>query len=313
MIPVFNEDESIPLFFRTTSQVLDNAQLSFEMIFVNDGSVDDTHACLLEMARGNDGIRVVNLSRNFGKEVALTAGIDHCIGDVIIPMDVDLQDPPELIPLFVERWRDGYDVVYGARNSRKQDSYSKRASATWFYRIFNRLANVRIPEDAGDFRLLDRRVADVVRQMPERNRFMKGIFSWAGFRTTSISYDRPQRAVGATKWNYWRLWNLALEGIVNFSSAPLRVWSYLGATIALLSFAYGAFIVLRTLILGIDLPGYASLMAAILFLGGMQILSVGIIGEYISRIFTEVKARPMYVVESIYPPEPYPTRQDIPE
>lgn len=310
VVPVFNEEESIALFVETTRKVLKSAQLSFEIIFVNDGSVDDTFKCLIKAADDDGSIQIVNLSRNFGKELALTAGIDHCRGDVIIPMDVDLQDPPDLIPLFVERWREGYDVVYGARTSREKDSYSKRASAVGFYRVFNRLANVKIPDDAGDFRLLDRRVADVIRQMPERNRFMKGIFAWAGFRTTSISYERPQRAAGSTKWNYWRLWNLALEGIINFSSTPLRIWTYIGATIALISFSYGAFIALRTIIFGIDLPGYASLMVAILFLGGIQILSIGIIGEYISRIFIEVKARPMYVVDSIYPPEPPSPRAD---
>jgi glycosyltransferase involved in cell wall biosynthesis len=217
-------------------------------------------------------------------------------------MDVDLQDPPELIPRFLERWRDGYDVVYGVRTCRKYDTFTKRASAAWFYRLFNRLSDLHIPENAGDFRLIDRRVADILRRLPERNRFMKGLFSWVGFRSIGVPYERPARASGRTKWSHWRLWNFALDGLISFSTMPLRVWTYVGSLVAALSFAYGSFIVIRTLVLGVDLPGYASLLTTVLFLGGVQLLSIGVIGEYLGRLFIEVKARPLYIVESTYPP-----------
>jgi glycosyltransferase involved in cell wall biosynthesis len=217
-------------------------------------------------------------------------------------MDVDLQDPPEVIPEFVEKWREGYDVVYGVRSSRKHDGRMKRTTAALFYSIFNALSPLHMPDNAGDFRLIDRRVADVIRQMPERNRFMKGLFAWVGFSSIGVPYERPQRAAGSTKWNIWSLWNFALDGLFSFSTLPLRVWTYIGGIVALLAFAYGSFIVVRTLILGVVIPGYASLLTVVLFLGGVQLLSIGVLGEYLGRLFIEVKARPLYVVESIYPP-----------
>lgn len=310
VVPVFNEQDTVGLFVETTCGVLEAHDLNFEIVFVNDGSRDETFDSLVQRAAADKRITVINLSRNFGKEAALSAGIDHAVGDVLIPMDVDLQDPPALIPIFLQRWREGYDVVYGVRASRKHDQLSKRTSAVWFYRAFNRLSQLKIPENAGDFRLIDRRVADVLRRMPERNRFMKGMYSWVGFRSMEVPYERPPRAAGRTKWNHWTLWNFALDGLVSFSTLPLRVWSYIGAIVALLSFAYGSFIVIRTLLLGIDLPGYASLLTTVLFLGGVQLLSIGVIGEYLGRLFIEVKGRPLYVVESIYSPVVPPTVAD---
>ena len=217
-------------------------------------------------------------------------------------MDVDLQDPPELIPEFLNRWREGYDVVYGVRSCRRYDSMAKRTTAALFYRIFSRLSHLQVPDNAGDYRLIDRRVAEVIRQMPEQNRYMKGLFAWVGFKSVGVPYERPKRAAGITKWGNWRLWNFALDGIFSFSTLPLRVWTYVGGIVAVLSFAYGSFIIIRTLMLGIDIPGYASLLTVVLFLGGLQLLSIGVLGEYLGRLFIEVKGRPLYVIESTYPP-----------
>ncbi len=304
IVPVFNEEESVGIFIDTVNRILDAEDIEFEFIFVNDGSTDNTKSRLQELAGKDSCIRIVNLSRNFGKEAALTAGIDHARGDIMVPIDVDLQDPPEIIPRLIERWREGYDVVYGLRASRKNDAWGKRATAGLFYRLFNRFSPIHMPNNVGDFRLFDRRVAEVLRRLPERNRFMKGLFAWAGFRSIDVPYERNSRRSGVTKWNYWRLWNFALDGIVGFTTVPLRVWSYLGFIVAMFSFLYGIFLITRTLMLGIDVPGYASIMTVILFLGGMQLLSIGILGEYLGRIMVEVKGRPIYVVESLYPKEP---------
>lgn len=243
---------------------------------------------------------MANLTRNFGKEAALTAGIDQAKGDAVIIMDVDLQDPPELILDFLAKWHEGYDVVYGKRIIRDSDSLAKRASANWFYKLFNKVSPVKIPENAGDFRLMDRRVVEVVKRLHERNRFMKGMFAWVGFRSTGVPYTRKPRPAGQTKWNYWKLWNFALDGLVGFSTAPLRIWMYFGAIVAIIAFLYSLFIVAKVIIFGIDVPGYASLMTAILFFGGVQLLSLGVVGEYLGRLFTEVKGRPVYVMENVY-------------
>lgn len=301
IVPVYNEEESVSIFFATIQKVFFENNISFEVVFIDDGSDDRTLEKLLELADTKANIRIVSLSRNFGKETALTAGIDYAHGDIMIPIDVDLQDPPEVIPQFMEKWRDGYDVVYGTRIARRHDSLHKRTSAVWFYRIFNKLSRIKIPENAGDFRLIDRKVADVLRQIPERNRFMKGLFAWVGFKSVSVPYERPARVAGTSSWNNWKLWNFALDGLVSFSTIPLRVWTYLGLIVAAISFLYGLYIISRTLILGIDLPGYPSLLTIILFLGGIQLTSIGIIGEYLGRLFIEVKARPLYVVDTVYP------------
>ncbi len=299
IVPVLNEEESIGLFLERVEATL-GRDVSLEYVFVNDGSVDGTLRCLLEAGRPGRLLRIVSLSRNFGKEAALTAGIDHAQGDVLVPIDVDLQDPPEVILKFIARWQEGYDVVFGLRMSRAADGALKRWSAGLFYRLFNRFSSTRIPPNAGDFRLFDKRVAAVLRHLPERNRFMKGLFAWAGFKTACVPYERPARAAGTTKWNYWRLWNFALDGIVGFSTLPLRTWSYVGAVTSLLAFLYAAFIVARTLLHGADVPGYASLVTIVLFLGGLQLLSVGVMGEYIGRLITEVKGRPIYVVDRVH-------------
>jgi len=304
VVPVFNEEESVALYVQTTRSVLETAGLEFEIIFINDGSLDGTMQRLMELAEADKRIHVINLSRNFGKELALTAGIDHAIGDVLVPMDVDLQDPPEIIPKFLDKWREGYDVVYGVRSCRKYDSVAKRTTAALFYGIFNWVSPLQVPENAGDFRLIDRRVADVIRQMPERNRFMKGLFAWVGFNSVGVPYERPQRAAGSTKWGSWRLWNFALDGLFSFSTLPLRVWTYIGGIVAFFSFFYGSFIVILALTKGIDIPGYASLLTVVLFLGGLQLLSIGVLGEYLGRLFIEAKGRPLYVIESVYPPLP---------
>ncbi|MGQ0585513.1 MAG: glycosyltransferase family 2 protein [Reyranella sp.] len=300
VVPVFDEDESVDLFIDTVVPILDRDRLHFEIVFVNDGSRDDTLARLLDRSAADRRIRVVNLSRNFGKEAALTAGIDHARGDVLIPIDIDLQDPPDLVGAFMARWREGYDIVYGVRSTRHADTAAKRMSASWFYWVFNSMSPVRIPANVGDFRLVDRRAVEVLRQLPERNRFMKGLFAWVGFNSIGVPYERPQRAAGSTKFNFWRLWNFALDGVVSFSTAPLRAWFYVGVVIAAVSVLYAFFIITRVLILGIDTPGYASLLIAVLLMGAIQLLSLGIIGEYLGRLFLEVKGRPIYVVEGVY-------------
>jgi polyisoprenyl-phosphate glycosyltransferase len=300
VVPVFNEEESIDLFLDTVLPLMERDRFRFDIVFVNDGSRDNTLARLLNRAALDGRLRIVNLSRNFGKEAALTAGIDHARGDVIVPMDIDLQDPPELIEPFMAKWREGYDIVYGVRTQRAWDTTAKRVSAGWFYRIFNSLSPVRIPENVGDFRLVDRRAIEVLRQLPERNRFMKGLFAWVGFNAIGVPYERPQRAAGSSKFNLWRLWNFALDGVVSFSTAPLRAWFYVGVVIAAVAVLYALFIVTRVLIFGVDTPGYASLLIAVLLMGAIQLLSLGIIGEYLGRLFLEVKGRPIYVVEGVY-------------
>ena len=274
----------------------DPAARSFEILFVDDGSSDSTLDVIRKANAADQRVRGLSLSRNFGKEAALTAGLDAARGLAVVPLDVDLQDPPEALPRMIAEWRNGFDVVYGVRDNRETDSLPKRITADFYYRAHNWLSNDKIPEHAGDFRLLDRRVVDVIRQMPERNRFMKGLFAWAGFKQAAVSYHREERKVGSTKFNYWKLWTLAIDGITSASTAPLRIWSYLGGIVALGALGYALFIIIRTLTTGIEVPGYASLMVAILFLGGLQLLSLGILGEYVGRILTETKARPLYVI-----------------
>lgn len=298
--PCYNEAEAIGLFVKTMRRTLEGCDFDYELVFVDDGSTDDTRNQLIALADAEPTIRLVSFSRNFGKEAALTAGLDHARGDAVIVMDVDLQDPPELIAEFVEKWRDGYDVVYGAREDRTSDAYAKRFTAEGFYRLFNKISGVKIPENTGDYRLMDRRVVEKIKSLPERSRFMKGLFAWVGFRSVGVPYARPERAAGETKFNFWRLWNFALDGFVSFSTVPLRMWSYLGGVIALLSFLYASAIIVRTLITGGDVPGYASLLVFILFFGSVQIISIGVLGEYISRLFVEVKRRPIYIVDDAY-------------
>jgi len=300
VVPVYDEEDLVEIFARRMGEVSAAAGFRCEMVFVNDGSADRTLDRLLDLAASDARIRVVNLSRNFGKEAAVSAGLDRARGDVVVPIDVDLQDPPELIPSLLGRWREGYDVAYGVRASRASDSLVKRATAGWFYQVFNRFSKVQLPEGAGDFRLMDRRVVRVLAELPEKNRFMKGLFAWAGFQSVGLPYARRERAAARSRFTYWKLWNFALDGLFAFSTIPLRVWSYVGATLALVAMFYMLFIVLRVLVFGIDTPGYASLLSVVLFLGGVQLVTLGILGEYLGRLFLEVKNRPVYVIEGEY-------------
>jgi glycosyltransferase involved in cell wall biosynthesis len=299
VVPVLNEAEAIPIFLDALVPALDSGALRYEVVFVDDGSTDRSPAVLEEACRHRPNVRVVRFTRNFGKEAAISAGLDFARGDVVVPMDVDLQDPPELIPAFVDSWRQGYDVVYGVRRRRDSDSFLKRNTAQGFYRLFNRFSSTKLPENAGDFRLLDRRVVEVLRRLPERTRFMKGLYAWVGFRSTSVSYTRPARCAGTTKWKAWSLWNFALDGFCAFSTLPLRAWTYVGVAVALCAFFYALFIAVRTLLLGVDVPGYASIVTSIMFFSGVQLITLGVIGEYIGRLFQEAKSRPLYIVDTL--------------
>ncbi len=301
LVPCYNEDEAIEHFVPAVDAALPGHRL--EIIFINDGSSDNTLLKLTEMAQCDERLRVINLSRNFGKEAALTAGLDHAKGDCIVPIDADLQDPPDVILQFIEQWRNGYDVVVGLRTDRRSDTWHKRGIAQLFYKYFNKVADTEIPPNVGDFRLMDRTVVQAIHQLPERNRFMKGLFAWVGFPTTSIEYSRPVRSAGTTKFNFWRLWNFALDGIVGFSTLPLRIWTYIGTLVAILSLMFATYIAVETLIHGRDVPGYASIMTSVLFLGGIQLITLGVIGEYLARLFEEAKARPIYLVDGIYQSE----------
>ena len=304
IVPVFNEQETIEPFLERMLEIMPKTGEEFEILFINDGSTDDTFDVLKRVSKKEKFIKIIDLSRNFGKEAAMTAGLDFAAGHVIIPIDVDLQDPPELILEFVAKWREGFDVVNGVRVDRSTDTVVKRNSSKNFYRLFNRLSQTELPENVGDFRLMDRQVIEAIKQLPERNRFMKGIFAWVGFKTCEIPYVRPQRVAGTTSWNYWKLWNFALDGMFGYSTAPLRIWTYAGLLLALTSFLFGAFIIVKTLFFGVDVPGYASMISVVLFLSGIQIISLGVIGEYIGRIFLEVKKRPVYLIREVVAGEP---------
>ena len=293
---MYNEAEMASVFFETIVPILEELPCNYEILCINDGSTDDTWQEICSHAERNARIKGLNLSRNFGKEVALSAGLEHAEGDAVIPIDCDLQDPPSLIVAMVEEWQKGFDVVLAKRIDRDSDSAFKRWTSAAFYSLISRIAEIEIPANVGDFRLLDRKVVKYLLMYPERMRFMKGIFASVGFNDTVIEYSRPERAVGESKWNYWQLYRLALEGIISFTSFPLKVWSYLGATIALGGFLFGGFLVFRTLVFGVDTPGYASLMVVLLFMSGLILISLGIIGEYLARIFVEVKQRPLYIV-----------------
>jgi glycosyltransferase involved in cell wall biosynthesis len=296
--PCYNEADVIEEFVRRLTGVLGADISSYELVCVNDGSTDSTLPKLLALKKEPLSLRIIDLSRRFGKEAALAAGLDHASGEAVIIIDADLQDPPELIPQLVASWRDGNKVVVARRVDRSTDTLMKRQSARAFYRLHNLISDTAIPLDVGDFRLMDSEVVDVLCKLPERQRFMKGLFSWVGFDYAVVDYVRDKRASGRTKFNWWRLWNLGLEGITSFSTAPLRIWTYVGLAISTVAFLYGGYIFVRTLVFGIDVPGYASLLTAVLFLGGVQLISLGVIGEYIGRIYMESKGRPIYVVRS---------------
>ncbi|MGF1751223.1 glycosyltransferase family 2 protein [Vibrio cionasavignyae] len=295
--PCYNEEQVVGLFMERISKVLADSQYSYEVIFINDGSKDNTLTTIKKLQQQYSAIRIINLSRNFGKEAALTAGIDSARGEVLIPIDADLQDPPELIHDFLRKWEEGYDVVVAKRVDRSTDSWAKKFSAELFYKFHNAVAQVEIPENVGDFRLINRRVVNAIQLLPENQRFMKGIFSWVGFKTAVVEYKREAREAGETSFNGWKLWNFALDGITSFSTAPLRIWLYVGGFISALSFIYGSATIIKTLIYGIDSPGYASLITVMLFLGGVQLIGIGVMGEYVGRLYMESKRRPTYIIE----------------
>jgi glycosyltransferase involved in cell wall biosynthesis len=301
VVPFYNEEEGIAIFYKTISQALSGiSSASFEIVCVDDGSKDKTLELLKTLAQKDDRLVVIEFSRNFGKEAALTAGIDHATGDAVIPLDADLQDPPSLIGEMIEEWKNGNDVVLAKRMDRSSDSFLKRKTAEAFYRLHNKMSQVKIPENVGDFRLMDRQVVDAIKTLPERQRFMKGLFAWVGFKTKTIGYTRDSRSAGETKFSGWKLWNFALEGITSFSTSPLRIWTYIGSIGAILTFCYGLYIVIKTIEYGRDVPGYASLLVAVLFFGSLQLISVGLLGEYIGRIYLESKQRPQYIVRKVY-------------
>jgi len=302
VVPVYNEEAVLAEFHQRLGAALDGAAERAEIVYVNDGSRDGSMARLVELHAADPRVAVVDLSRNFGKEIAMSAGLDHASGDAVIVIDADLQDPPELIPEMIRAWREGYDIVLMRRRSRAQESWLKKATARAFYRAIGRIGSIDIPEDVGDFRLLSRRAVQSLRRFPERSRFMKGLFAWIGFPCRELEYDRDGRFAGDTKWNYWRLWNFALEGITSFSVAPLKLASYLGFATALVAFAYGGYFIVKTLVFGDVVRGFPTLIAVILFLGGLQLMALGIIGEYLARMFIEVKQRPLYLVQQRLPP-----------
>ena len=296
---MFNEEQAINLFYQAVRRELKLDGAEVEIVFINDGSTDGTAAQAAALAQVDEQVMLINFSRNFGKEPALFAGLEYASGDAVIPMDVDLQDPISVIPLLIEQWQQGADVVLAKRRDRTSDSYLKRHSAALFYHLLNRISYTRIEENVGDFRLMDRKVVDVIRTLPEHQLFMKGVLSWAGFNTVVVEYERAERVAGSSKFNVWKLWNLALEGVTSFSTVPLRLWTYVGGGISIFAVLYAVYMVLDKIFFGNSVPGYPSLMTAILFLGGVQLIGIGILGEYVGRIYIEAKHRPRYVIKDI--------------
>lgn len=300
VVPMFNEAGNLDGLFDRLAQVMADLGDSYEIVCVDDGSRDDTVARALEHRRRDPRIKVVELSRNFGKELALTAGLRHTSGQAVVMIDADLQHPPEVIKDMMREWRQGFEMVIAVRRHRDDESAVKRLAAKVFYEVFGRVSEVRLPPGAGDFRLLDRKVVKVLNAMPEHARFMKGLYAWVGFRQTIIPFDVAERSHGETKFNLFRLWRLAIDGITSFTSVPLKVWTFMGMLVASFALLYGLLFIIKTLILGIDVPGYPSLIVAITFFSGVQLISLGVIGEYLGRVFAEVKNRPLYVVREAH-------------
>lgn len=298
--PVYNEANALNLFIDRIIPILNSIKYNYELIFINDGSKDETLEILLNTKKRYKNIRIINFSRNFGKEAALTAGIDKAKGDAIIAIDADLQHPPEIILKFIEKWEDGYDVVVGKRLSRTGETFLKKLSAKLFYSLHNKISDINIPADIGDFRLISRKVADAIKSLPENQRFMKGIFAWVGFNSAIVEYYQDNRIAGKSSFNGWKLWNFAIDGITSFSTTPLRIWLYIGIIISFISFLLGLILVLQAIIHGVDVPGYTSTITMVLFLGGIQLIGIGILGEYIGRIYKEAKRRPNYIIENEY-------------
>ena len=303
IVPFYNEEESVDIFFSNIDKTLgDLTEYYFSFICIDDGSNDLTLDALKKQQNIRD-IEIIEFSRNFGKESAITAGLDNFSSDIAIIMDSDLQDPPKLISEMLQQIQQGYEVVTATRTDRSKDSYLKRTTAKWFYKAHNSFSEIQIPENVGDFRAMTSQVVQEIRRLRENNRFMKGIFTWVGFKTTTVNYSRPEREKGETKWSLTKLWNFAVDGITSFSSLPIKIWTYVGVLIAIISLIYALIIITRTLIFGIDVPGYASILVFILFLGSLQLISIGLIGEYIGRIYMEVKERPIYVVKRVHKKE----------
>ncbi|CAK9884785.1 MAG: Prophage bactoprenol glucosyl transferase [Candidatus Erwinia impunctatus] len=295
VVPVFNEEDAIPLFYQTVKDKL--SAYTLEILFVNDGSRDGTEKMINALADKDPAVQPITFIRNFGKEAALLAGLEYATGDAVIPIDVDLQDPIEVIPALIEKWQEGWPVVLAKRSERILDSHFKRKTAAWFYRIHNSISSPKIEENVGDFRLLSREAVENIKLLQERNLFMKGILNWVAGETAVVEYSRPDRTTGSSKFNGWKLWNLALEAFTSFSTLPLRIWSYLGLFVATFSFLYGAWMIVDKLLWGNPVAGYPSLLVSILFLGGIQLIGIGVLGEYIGRIYIETKKRPRYLVK----------------
>ena len=299
--PFYNEGEGVKHFYQVMGEAMEKLpDFDFEIVCVDDGSRDNTLEQLIAISKTDPRVTVLEFSRNFGKEPAMTAGIDATTGDCVIPIDADLQDPPALIAEMLKKWQEGAEVVLAKRVDRSTDSYAKRTTALMFYRLHNALSSLQIPENVGDYRLMDRVVVDALKQLPERQRFMKGLFAWVGFKTATVEYVRDARLVGESKFSGWKLWNFAIEGITSFSLVPLKIWVYIGGLGALFAILYATFIIVRTIIFGIDLPGYASLLVVTLFFASLQLISLGVIGEYIGRIYFESKQRPLYLIRKKY-------------
>lgn len=308
-VPMFNEAAVLPLLHERLVRVMDSLGESWEVVYVNDGSRDATLAAAEALRDRDPRVAVINLSRNFGKEIATTAGLDHTLGAAVIVIDADLQDPPEVIPELVAAWRDGFDMVYARRRVREGETWLKTRTASLFYRLMRNWGQVELPPDTGDFRLMSRRAVDALLQLREQHRFMKGLFAWVGFPSRQVLYDRAPRAAGKTKWNWWKLWNLAIEGFTSFSVLPLKLATYIGAAVALVAALFGVVVVVRTLILGGSPAGYPSLLVVVLLLGGTQLIFLGVIGEYLGRVFNETKRRPLYLVERYLPSRPATPRE----
>jgi len=301
IVPVFNEQEGLKEFYKQLSQALRSLQMEKEIVFINDGSKDESLNILYALKEKHPEISIIDFTRNFGKEIAMSAGIDYSKGDVIVIIDADLQHPPELILDFIKYWQEGYDIVYGLRQTRDGESWVKKTTAHYFYRVMNKIGEVNILEGAGDFRLLSRRAADSLKQLREQHRFMKGLFSWVGYSQKAVKHKQNPRYAGKTKWNYWKLWNFALEGITSFTILPLKIASYFGLLTSFWAFVYVVYVIIKTIIYGDPVQGFPSLMVVILFLGGIQLMTLGVIGEYVGRIFNETKNRPLYLLKDYVP------------
>lgn len=301
VIPVYNEEEVIPEFHKRLSATLNSLGLNFEILFVNDGSVDSTLEIVRDLSKKDKRVSFIDLSRNFGKEIALTAGLDYSLGDAVIVIDADLQDPPELIPELLENLNQGYDVVYAQRLSRKGEPFLKKFTADVFYRFMQNFGKTQLPKNTGDFRILSRRAVNALKSIREHHRFMKGLFTWIGYRQKAIFYERDQRFAGKTKWNYWKLWNFSLEGITSYTSAPLKLAAYIGFAVAGCSFLYAFYMIIKTILFKEPVKGYPSLIVVILFSGGLQLIFIGLIGEYLGRTYNESKQRPLYFLNEYTP------------